>query len=148
MEPIPRTHQITCVVNKKKLPAILMNAVGHMSAGLVNIYRSDTSLMRFRDFFDKDGTVHPATSENGLIILRSENSNQIRSLRKNLIEAKIPYTDFTETMVNGNYVTQQEEFDGKPEIELEYIGVCFFLEIERSRALTRRFSLYTNSEPG
>ncbi len=86
MKAIPRTHQFTCVVNKKKNPAVIMNAIGHMTAGLVKQYKNDTSLMRFRDFIDKDKTVHPSTSENGFIILRSDNSNQLRTLRNALIE--------------------------------------------------------------
>ena len=145
MNAIPRTHQFTCVVNKKKNAALLMNAIGHMTAGLLEQHKNDTSLMRFRDFLDKDKTLHPSTSENGFIVLRSENSNQLRTLRNALITQGIKYTDFTETMVPGNYVTQQEEFDQKAEAELEYIGVCFFVAIEQSRELTKKFSLYTST---
>ena len=138
----PRTHQFTCVVNKKKNPVIIMNAIGHMTAGLMEQHKQDTSLMRFRNFIDKDKTIHPMTSENGFIILRSDNSNQLRTLRKSLIEKCIKYMDFTETMVPGNAVTQQEEFDTKFEAELEYIAICFFTDIETSRELTKKFSLY------
>ena len=143
MDAVPRTHQFTCVVNKKKNPAVIMNAIGHMAAGLIDQYKLDTSSMRFRNFIDKDNTIHPSTSENGFIVLRSENSNQLRALRNALIQSGIKYTDFTETMVPGNYVTQQEEFSQKHEAELEYIGVCFFVPIEMSRELTKKFSLYT-----
>ncbi len=146
MEFKPRTHQFTCVVNKKMDPTILMNAIGHMTAGLVEQYKDDTSLMRFRDFIDKDKTVHPMTSENGYIVLRSENSNQLRTLRNALIEQGIKYMDFTQTMVPGNAVTQQEEFDTKAEAELEYIGVLFFAEVDTSRELTKKFSLYVHKE--
>lgn len=142
MEYIPTTHQFVCVVNKKVEAPKLLNAVGHMAAGLVNQYSSDTSAMRFRDFVDKDKTTHPSTSENGFIVLRSENSNQLRTLRNRLIEENIPYTDFTQTMVLGTYVDQQNEFDATPEAELEYLGVCFFTEKEKSRELTKKFSLY------
>ncbi len=142
MEYIPTTHQFVCVVNKKIEPNKLLNAVGHMSAGLVNQYRHDTSLLRFRDFVDKSDSIHHATSENGFIILRSENSNQIRTLRNKLIEEGILFTDFTATMVPGNYVSQQEEFSQTAEIDLEYFGVCFFAEREKSRELTKKFSLY------
>ena len=142
MEANPRTHQFTCIVNKKKNPAIIMNAIGHMTAGLVEQFKQDTSLMRFRDFIDKDKTIHPSTSENGFIVLRSENSNQLRTLRKALITQEIKFTDFTETMVPGNYVTQQQEFDQKTEAELEYIGICFFAKIEESKELTKKYSLY------
>ena len=145
MEPTLRTHQFTCVVNKKHNPAVLLNAVGHMLAGLVQSHKTDTTLMRFRDFVDQDGTVHPVISENGLIVLRSENSNQLRVLRNELIKRGILFTDFTATMLKGDHITQQQEFSSTPESSLEYIGVSFFVEIEVSRALTRRFSLYVSS---
>lgn len=143
MEPLPRTHQFVCVVNKKVAAPQLLNAVGHMTAGLMEQHKSNTTLMRFRDFIDMSESVHPSTSENGFIVLRSDNGNQLRTLRNNLIEASIPHTDFTQTMVPGDYVTQQAEFSRTPETELEYIGVCFFAEIDSSRQLTKKFSLYT-----
>lgn len=142
LEYIPTTHQFVCVVNKKIPAPQLLNALGHMSAGLVNQYREDTSLMRFRDFIDKDKTIHPSTSENGFIVLRSENSNQLRTLRNNLIAEKILFADFTQTMVPGTYVDQQNVFDETSDEELEYFGICFFEEKEKSRELTKKFSLY------
>ena len=143
LEFIPKTHQFVCIVNKKIEPPMLMNAIGHMAAGLVNQYRNDTSAMRFRDFIDKDRTIHPSTSENGFVILRSENSNQLRTLRNNLIQDNILFTDFTRTMVADTYVEQQLEFDNTAEQDLEYFGVCFFVDKEKSRELTKKFSLYT-----
>lgn len=142
LEYIPTTHQFVCVVNKKIPAPQLLNAVGHMAAGLVNQHLQDTSLMRFRNFIDKDKTIHPSTSENGFIVLRSENSNQIRTLRNKLIEEKIVFTDFTATMVPGTYVDQQNNFDKTSELDLEYFGVCFFAEKEKSKDLTKKFSLY------
>lgn len=142
LEYIPTTHQFVCVVNKKVEAPKLLNALGHMAAGLVNQYRQDTSLMRFRDFIDKDKTVHPSTSENGFIVLRSENGNQLRTLRNKLVEEHILYTDFTQTMVPGTYVDQQNEFDNTAEQDLEYFGICFFAEKEKARELTKKFSLY------
>ena len=113
-----------------------------MAAGLVYQNRDELSAMRFRDFVDKDKSIHPSTSENGFIILRSNNSNQIRTLRNRLIAEDIHFTDFTETMVTGTYVEQQEEFDKTSEQDLEYYGICFFMNKEASRELTKKFSLY------
>lgn len=140
---IPKTDQFICVVNKKIGPPQLLNALGHMTAGLVYKHRENLSPMRFRDFVDMSQSVHPATSENGFIVLRAENSNQIRTLRNKLIEESILFTDFTRTMVDGDYVTQQEEFDKTAEQDLEYFGVCFFMNKEKSRQLTKKFNLYT-----
>jgi len=140
---IPKTDQFICVLNKKIEPAKLLNALGHMTAGLVYQHKDNLAPMRFRDFVDMTKSVHPATSENAFIVLRAENSNQIRTLRNRLIEEKILFTDFTRTMVEGDYVTQQEEFDKTPELDLEYFGVCFFMNKEKSREITKKFSLYT-----
>ena len=142
LEFIPKTDQFICVVNKKVEASRLLNAVGHMAAGLVNLHKANVAPMRFRDFIDKSKSIHASTSENGFIILRSENSNQIRTLRNKLIDEKILFTDFTRTMVDGTYVTQQEEFDKTEEVELEYFGICFFMNREKSRELTKKFSLY------
>jgi hypothetical protein len=142
LEFIPKTDQFICVVNKKIEPAKLLNALGHMTAGLVYQHREDLVPLRFRDFVDMSHSVHPATSENAFIVLRADNSNQIRTLRNKLIEQNIPFTDFTRTMVDGDYVTQQAEFDKTAEVDLEYFGVCFFMNKEDSRELTKKFSLY------
>ncbi|MCB9790284.1 DUF2000 domain-containing protein [Candidatus Nomurabacteria bacterium] len=144
MDDSKRVDQFVCVVNKKIDPAKLINAVAHMSAGLVNrnINAGDIDKMRFRDFFDMDKSPHPSISENGFIILRSDNSNKLRTLRKTLIEKGILFTDFTNVMVEGNHITQQREFDRIKEEELEYLGVCFFMNIDESRELTKKFSIY------
>ena len=115
-----------------------------MAAGLVSQYNDNMTLLRFRDFVDKDQTIHHSTSENGFIVLRSNNSNQLRALRNKLIEEGIKHTDFTKTMVLGNHITQQEEFNITHEEDLEYIGICFFTDIEKSRELTKKFSLYVD----
>jgi len=141
---IPTTDQFVCVLNKKIEPAKLLNALGHMTAGLVSQYQNNLTPMRFRDFIDKSKSVHPTTSENGFIVLRAENSNQIRTLRNKLINEKTPFTDFTQTMVDGNYAAQQDNFDKTLEQDLEYFGVCFFMNKEKAKELTKRFSLYTS----
>lgn len=53
--------------------------------------------MRFDDYFDKDGGKHSSISDNPFIILSADNSNQIRSLRNELINANVHFTDFTST---------------------------------------------------
>lgn len=142
LEYISTTDQFICVLNKKVESPKLLNALGHMSVGLMSQYKDDVSAMRFRDFIDKDKTIHSTTSENGFIVLRADNSNQIRTLRNKLIEEKIKFTDFTDTMVGGTYVDQQNKFNVTAEQDLEYYGVCFFMNKEKSKEFTKKFSLY------
>jgi len=135
------THKFVAVLNKKVEPGRLMNALAHMSAGFCAMY-PDKDALKFDDYFDKDGTKHPSLSDNPFIILASDNSNQIRTLRNALRENDILFNDFTSTMVEGTTAEQKERTSKTPEIELEYWGICTFGEIEKISDLTKKFSLW------
>jgi hypothetical protein len=135
------THKFVAVLNKKIPVNVLMNALGHMAAGLVGSI-SDRAAMRFDSYYDKDGNQHPSISDNPFIILVADNSNKLRALRLELIAANISYVDFTSTMTIGSYIEQQERTKNTPESELEYYGVCMFGEADKINALTKKFSLF------
>jgi len=46
--------------------------------------KEEMSLIEYKD---KDGGIHPAISDYPFIVLSAKNGNQIRTLRKKLIEA-------------------------------------------------------------
>lgn len=135
------THKFVAVLNKKIPVGNLMNALGHIAAGLAGSY-SNLPQMRFNNYFDKDGGKHPFISDNPFIILSADNSNQIRSLRNELINSNIHFTDFTSTMTVGTYKEQQERTKNTPELELEYYGICMFAPKEVLNDLTQKFSLW------
>ncbi len=137
----PTSHQFVCVISKKIETGRALNALGHMTAGLVALYEDKTPL-RFQDYVDADGGTHPSISDNGFIVLKADNSNKIRTLRTALLEKGIPFTDFTSTMVEGTYAEQHDRTKATPEAELEYFGICFFMNAAESRELTKKFSLY------
>jgi hypothetical protein len=141
MDYVPTTDQFVCVLNKKIPAGRALNALGHMTAGLVAQFEDKTDL-RFQVYKDKDGGEHPAISDNPFIVLRAKNGNQIRTLRDALIEKGIKFTDFTDTMIEGNYADQHNRTAATPEAELDYYGICFFMNAAESRELTKRFSLY------
>ena len=138
----PTKDQFVCVINKKVPSGRALNALGHMTAGLIALYDDQTPL-RFQTYVDKDGRKHPSISDNGFIVLSAKNGNQIRTLRNTLIQEGIPFTDFTDTMIEGTYADQHERTLATPEAELDYYGICFFMNATESRELTRKFSLYT-----
>ncbi|PJE63118.1 DUF2000 domain-containing protein [Candidatus Roizmanbacteria bacterium CG10_big_fil_rev_8_21_14_0_10_39_6] len=138
---IPTTHKFVAVLNKKILVNILMNALAHMSAGLVGSY-PEIAKMRFDTYTDKDGNSHKSISDNPFIILRADNSNKIRTLRYELITQSVHFVDFTSTMTVGTYIEQQKRTQETPEIELEYYGICLFGEMRAVNELTRKFSLW------
>jgi Protein of unknown function (DUF2000) len=139
---IPTSNQFICVLNKKIAVGRALNALGHMTAGLLAMQDNNLAAFRFQAYVDKDATEHPSISDNGFIVLRADNGNQIRTLRNKLIELGIRFTDFTDTMVEGTYADQHERTANTPELDLDYYGICFFMDAARSRELTKKFSLY------
>jgi len=141
MNYIPTEYKFVAVLNKKIPMGNLMNAVGHMAAGLVGSF-ADLSLMRFGDYTDKDGSVHKSISDNPFIVLQADNANQIRKLRRELMANNIHFVDFTDTMTVGTYAEQKERTAHTPEEQLEYYGVCMFGKITDLNVLTKKFSLW------
>jgi len=137
----PLTHKFVAILNKKIPVPNLMNALGHMAAGLSASYPNILE-MRFDSYIDKDEGNHKSISDNPFIILSADNSNKIRTLRNILIEKGIHFVDFTSTMTVGTYVEQQQRTKETPELELEYYGLCLFGEINQVNELTRKFSLW------
>lgn len=141
MNTTPTTHRFVAVLNKKIEPGRAMNALAHMAVGFAALYPSQEDL-RFVAYIDKDGSEHKSISDNPFIVLSADNSNQIRTLRNKLLEMNIPFNDFTNTMIEGTHVEQHKRTLETPELELEYLGICFFAENDQSKELTKKFSLW------
>lgn len=141
MDQTPVSRKFVAVLNEKIRTGVLMNALGHMAAGLAG-GTSNLSDMRFDNYLDKSNIVHRSISDCPFIILKAENSNQIRKLRGELVEAGIEFVDFTGTMTIGTYTEQKERTAITPEPELEYYGICTFGEIEKINQFTKRYSLW------
>lgn len=137
----PSIYKFTAVLNKKIPAGNVMNALAHMTAGLVGSY-AELKNMCFDDYYDKDGGKHPCISDNPFIILQADNSSKLRTLRRSLVEVGIHFTDFTNTMVIGTAAEQRERTRNTLEGELEYYGVVMFGEIEQLNQLTKKFSLW------
>ena len=136
------THKFTAILSKKVDTGKIMNALAHMSIGLVASNLDKIPEMNFGNYVDKDGGIHKSLSNNSFVILRADNSNQIRTIRNKAIEKGIAYVDFTNTMQEGTYIEQIERTKQTPEAELEYYGVCLFGKIEDINELNKKFSLW------
>ncbi len=100
MLPDENSKKFVAVLNKKVELGRLLNALGHMAAGLAGGYEAREGL-HFLQYSDKDGGAHPNISHFPFIVLKADNSNQIRTVRNEAIKRNIPYTDFTSTMIVG-----------------------------------------------
>jgi hypothetical protein len=141
MNTSPTTHRFVAVLNKKVEQGRVMNALGHMAVGFTSLTEDKESL-RMGVYIDGDMNEHKAISDNPFIVLSADNSNQIRTLRNKLVESEIPFNDFLSTMVEGTFEDQHKRTEMTPEPELEYWGICFFAENEKSKELTKKFSLW------
>lgn len=137
------TYKFIAVLNKKIEIGKLMNALAHASLGIVATSNpEEIQVMGFIDYIDKDGNNHKSISKNSYIILRADNSNQIRTVRNIAKETGISFIDFTNTMTEDTYIEQLERTKNTPEIELEYYGIVLFGEVSQINELTKKFSLW------
>ncbi|OGG34564.1 hypothetical protein A3G68_00400 [Candidatus Gottesmanbacteria bacterium RIFCSPLOWO2_12_FULL_42_10] len=141
MQPEELENKFVAVLNKKIPIGSLMNALGHMAAGLVGSY-PNIPKMRFDSYFDQNGNDHKSISDHPFIILSADNSNQLRMLRQSLTESGVHIVDFTSTMTVGSYSEQKERTKNTPEEQLEYYGICMFGKNNIINPLTKKFSLW------
>lgn len=141
MSPDENSLRFIAVLNKKIETGKLMNALGHMSAGLAGGFGKSEE-MNFLEYKDKDGGIHPKISHFPFIILKAENSNQIRRVRNEAFQRNIIFTDFTSTMTMGTSDDQIERTKNTPELELEYWGICLFGKTAELKEFTGKFSLF------
>lgn len=135
------TEKFVAVLNEKIPVGNLMNALAHMAAGLAGSY-SNIAELRFDSYIDKGGGIHKSISDNPFIILKADNSNQIRTLRQELIANNIHFNDFTDTMTAGTYIEQKERTKNTAEEDLQYYGICMFGDKILLSQLTKKFSLW------
>ena len=139
--PDEKSKRFVAVLNKKIEAGKLMNVLGHMTAGLAGGYK-DSGGMCFLQYEDKDGGTHHNISHFPFIVLQADNSNQIRTVRKEAIKINIAFTDFTSTMTVGTSMEQVQMTKQTSEQELEYYGICLFGNTDDLKDFTGKFSLF------
>ncbi|OIP96973.1 hypothetical protein AUK40_04240 [Candidatus Wirthbacteria bacterium CG2_30_54_11] len=139
--PDENSCRFTAVLNRKVPVGNLLNALGHMTAGLAGGYRKADDLW-FLKYEDADGGLHPYISHFPFIVLEADNSNQIRAVRQQAVAQGISFTDFTSTMTIGTSAEQLQATKSTPEAGLEYYGICLFGPTDQIKALTKKFSLF------
>ena len=70
--PDENTKRFVAVLNKKIEIGKLMNALGHTTAGL-SAEVGNVEEMRFINYEDKDGNIHPSQSHFPFIVLAADN---------------------------------------------------------------------------
>ena len=134
------SFKFVAVLNRKVPLPQLMNALGHMTAGLTS--QCDSHDLAFLRYQDGDGSVHPNISRYPFIVLSAKNGNQIRTLRYAAIQQGIHFSDFVDTMLGSSAEDQLQKTRSTKEMNLEYFGICLFGSAAKLDELTRKFSLF------
>ncbi|KKQ26947.1 MAG: hypothetical protein US42_C0018G0021 [Candidatus Magasanikbacteria bacterium GW2011_GWC2_37_14] len=141
MLPDEKSKRFIAILNKKVDIGKLMNALGHMTAGMAG-GNGKAEEMCFLQYQDKDGGKHPNISHFPFIILKADNSNKIRAVRNECITRGILFSDFTSTMTIGTSEEQQNNTRETSEAELEYYGIVMFGLTDDLKEFTGKFSLF------
>ncbi len=139
MKASEESKKFVAILNKKIDSGKLMNALGHMAAGVAG---GSGSEMCFLDYRDADDNPHPFISHFPFIVLKADNANQIRVLREKALALGVEYTDFTSTMAVGSSFDQLKRTKDTKEEDLDYYGICLFGTSEQIDPLTKKFSLW------
>lgn len=139
--PDENSKRFVAVLNKKIETGRLMNALGHMTAGIAG-GSLEKDAMCFLQYQDKDGGSHSNISHYPFIILRADNSNKIRTLRIEALARNISFSDFTSTMTLGTSKEQMDATQHTSEEDLEFYGIVLFGETEELKQITGKFSLF------
>ncbi len=141
MLPDENSKRFIAVLNKKIEIGKLMNALGHMTAGLAG-GSGKAEEMCFLQYQDKDNGNHLNISHFPYIVLKADNSNKIRNVRIECLARGIPFSDFTSTMTVGTSQEQQNATHTTQEVELEYYGIVMFGSTTELKEFTGKFSLF------
>jgi len=136
-------NKFVVVLNSKREISQLMNALGHMTAGLVS--RTDSlSEMKFLQYeFQASWTSPACISFYPFIVLKAKNGNQLKNLHRAVQDAEILHNVFTDTMLGTSATEQMEKTKLTPPEDLTYLGVALFGSSEQLATLTRKFSLFS-----
>lgn len=133
-------YKFSAVLNKKIDTGKVMNALAHMTAGLVASY-PNPEMLGVINYENKEGTPHIAP-KHPFIVLASKNGSKLRTLRQEAEAKGVHCTSFTEAMTVGTWEDQMKRSKELTDEEMEYFGVCLFGERAVIEELTCKFQLW------
>jgi hypothetical protein len=136
-------YKFVAVLNPKIDIAQLLNALGHLTAGLM-AKANNLEEMRFLKYeFQADWATPSNISLYPFIILKAKNNNQLRTLHQAVNnETGILHNTFTDSMLASSAVEQVENTKNTQTDDLIYLGIVLFGDAKKLAALTRKFSIF------
>jgi hypothetical protein len=135
--------KFTAILNSKIPIPQLMNALGHMTSGLTS-RTTDPSQMNFLEYQFNSDRLTPATiSLYPFIVLKSKNSNQLKTLHESVTDIGILHNVFTDSMLGASAIEQIENTKNTKPEDLIYFGIVLFGDSQKLAKLTHKFSLFS-----
>jgi hypothetical protein len=135
--------KFVAIMNPKIEMPKLMNALGHITAGLIPKVKDVETMQFLRYPFHDEGMAPAVLSQFPFIILKAKNGNQLKTLHQTLQQTEIPHNVFTETMLGNSADQQQSQTLNTPIDELNYFCVVLFGDSEVLAPLTKKFSIFS-----
>ncbi len=134
------SKKFVIALNKSADPVRLMNAIAHCSIGLGGALGNPEE-MGLIPYIDADGNEYPNISRNPYIVLKTS-GGKLKTFRESLLEENVPYTTFTDTMIEGGWEQQIADTKSKPQDDITFWAVAAFGDRAILDPLTKKFSLY------
>lgn len=126
------------IVNRNMDTPLLMNATGHLSAGIMQ--KAEDKL--FHDYPNNDSGLTAWLSHYPVVILQAKNSNQLRTALEKCKAANLTYNFFTTTMLGQSTEQQIQETKVAAIDALEFVAIAVYGDTEAVQPITKKFSIY------
>jgi hypothetical protein len=136
-------YKFVAVLNPKIEIAQLMNALGHITAGLIAETKNLEEMQFLKYEFQADWATSSVLSLYPFIVLKAKNSNQLKTLHHSASETGIAHNVFTDSMLGNSAIDQIEATKNTNPQDLIYFCVVLFGKSDRLATLTRKFSLFS-----
>jgi hypothetical protein len=133
------------ILNSKVEIPQLLNALGHITAGIVAKSAKIEEMQFLKYEFSAQEIIPSVISRYPFIILSAKNNNQLKTLHQAVNEAGILHNVFTDSMLGISAIEQIDNTKNQPIENLTYFGIVLFGEADQLTALTRKFSLFKAS---
>jgi hypothetical protein len=134
------SKKIVIVVREDMPSWQTLNTVAHISAYLGNRIKEGFDTGEF--FVTRNGQNHPRNSQYAIVVL-SAKASQLPTFIQEVRNSGLPYLGFIREMIETTNDHEIEQLlADKDDKDIEYLGVGIFGEIDQTKALTKKFSLW------
>ncbi|EKK5269264.1 DUF2000 domain-containing protein [Cronobacter dublinensis] len=126
------------IVNRNMDASVLMNATGHLAAGIMQ--KAEEGV--FHDYPNDATGLTAYLSHYPVVILQAKNSNQLHSAILKCKDAGLVYNFFTSTMLGQSTEQQIEATKNAAPEALEFIAIAVFGDTDVMQPITKKFSVY------